>query len=158
MINFDKLHISDELLSQIKNQNPMVATCYFLSQIYNFEFKLDDFWWVNDAGMSEGQVHMYASMNGVGVACKETMGGGNKCYFPPFETAIQNDICVTVSGTNTNGGKTSNSILTWYDSERFEQLYSTPRDRVKRFSDVDNLYMTFYYKDCDIDKFVWFEK
>lgn len=157
MINFKNINYDPSIISEIESigNSCGVVTCYFLSLIYDFQFNIDEFREIGE-GMTDSQIQQYAVQNGVKYQSKESMGKSS-CAFVTFPTLCENDVCITLSGTNLNNNSPHNSILTWIDGNNFKQLFCNRENCVTKLAEVDDLYLTFYYKDCDIDTFtVWY--
>lgn len=156
MIKFENLKIDNNVISEIINigNSCGVVTCYILSLIYDFKFDIEEFKNIG-MGLTDKKIQDYAAKNGLNYISKEKNGKSN-CSFADFDVLCENDICMTLSGSNTKNNGPHNSILTNFKGDNFTQLMCNNQNCKTKFSEVENIYPTFYYKNCDIDNFVEF--
>jgi hypothetical protein len=157
MIDYSKLKINQQVVSKILSIDYScgVLTCYVLSLIFKFKFDIKEFKNIG-LGLTDFDIHKYAERNGVNYVCKEKCGNKSKVAFADFDILCQNDIVMTLIGTNTNYGKPHNSILSFFMGNDFTQLFSHDTDCITKFSEVEGYYPTFYFKNTKIENFVRF--
>jgi len=157
MIDFKELtpRIDLDIIEQIRNNGNSghVVTCYVLSLIYGFKFDVDEFKSVG-LNTTDKTVQDWAKKRGISHIAKPNGMAVAQCHYSNFDVLCKNDICLTVSGTNTTNNAGHSSIVRDFAGDTFVQLFCNPNNSITKLSQVTGLYMTFYYKDCDISKFV----
>lgn len=153
-IDYDKKIVSD--IINIGNSCGVIV-CYFLSLIYNFKFDIEEFRNIGD-GLTVNIIRAYAKNNGVdSIAVPDEKHAYNCCY-SNYKLLAENNICVTLSGSNINNNKSHISILTDFDKKIFSQLFCNSDNCISKYEEVVDLNLVFFYKDCDINKYVKFKR
>ncbi len=153
MIYFSKLNIDYNKIEEIKKigNSCGVVSCYLLSLIFDFNFNIEEFRNIG-IGMKQKEIQSYAKKNGIDFLCKENSGNKSKCSFLDYNILLKNDIVIDLSATNLNGeNRPHNSILTEVNGDFFNPIFADKENGFNEFSKLENLYLTFYYKNSDID-------
>ena len=158
MIDFKKLNIDNNIINEITTiaNSCGVVTCYILSLVYGFKFDIEEFKNIG-LGLTEKKIQQYAAKNKVNYSCKENNNNKTKIGFADFDILCKSDIVMTLAGANTNNNGSHTSIISSFKNDTFTQLFCNPLNCKTKFSEVENIYITFYYKNCDIGDFVIYE-
>ena len=130
MIDFQNIDYDEDTVKDIINigNSCGVIVCYFLSLIYNFKFDIEEFRNIGD-GLTANIIRAYAKNNGVNsIATPDSKHTYICCYSTDF------------------------------DRKTFSQLFCNSDDCISKFDEVVDLYLVFFYKDCDINKHVKFKR
>lgn len=158
MIDFFKLNIDFNKIEEIKNigNSCGVVSCYLLSLIFEFEFNIDEFKNIG-IGMTSSQIQDYAKKNGVNYISKENQGNKSNCSFSDYDVLLKNNILIDLAATNLSGkNKPHTSILTEITGDYFNPIFANKENGFNHFSKLENIYLTFFYKNENINDFVQF--
>ena len=159
MIDFQNIDYDEDTVKDIINigNSCGVIVCYFLSLIYNFKFDIEEFRNIGD-GLTANIIRAYAKNNGVNSIATPDSKHTYICCYSNYKLLAENNICVTLSGSNINNNESHISILTDFDKKTFSQLFCNSDDCISKYDEVVDLYLVFFYKDCDINKHVKFKR
>jgi hypothetical protein len=154
MIRFDKLNIDSNIIEEIINigNSCGVISCYLLSLIYKFPFDINEFRNIG-IGMTPSQIQEWAKKNGIFYICKETENNKPFCVYSNYNILLKNNIILDLSANNLNGkGRPHTSLAKSVKGNRVELIFLDLENAITQLDKLEGLYMTFYYKDVDVNK------
>jgi hypothetical protein len=159
MIDFNKINFDKKMLKDIQNigNSCGVISCYALSEIFDFDFDIEEFRGIGE-GMKAKEVQAYAKSKGVDFICKESEGieGNSSVGYADYDILLKNNIVADISGVFTYSDKRvvpHTEIAIDIKDNLLLPLYSQRMS----LNSVENLYITFFYKNANISEFVEFK-
>jgi len=160
-IDFSNIKIDIVTFSQIVNipNSCGIFTCYMLSLIFDIKFYINEFKNLYPLGLTDKDIKSYAAKNGLKYLC---VPGGDGYYdfgLVDFHILCENGIVMTLSGTNLSNNSPHSSVISNVQGGYFTQYFSNPNNCITKFSEVQNIYPVFYYKNgVNIHDFVEFRR